>query len=67
MNKNLIGIILILIGFIIVFATLSLNTIYVLADATGLQICYLLVVIGGIFMMLGVYILAERFKGWARR
>jgi len=67
LRKSMIGLILTIIGVVIIFLTLSLNTMDVFLDSDAMYTCYLMLLIGGVFLMLGTFILAERLKGWARR
>ena len=67
MNKNMIGLILTGVGFLIIVITLSLFTFEVFYDIDAMGVCQLSLAIGGLLLFLGIFILVERFKGWARR
>jgi hypothetical protein len=67
MSKSLIGWILTLIGFIIIVATIYMNQSTSIFDVDASQVNYLLVVIGGFLVLIGIFILSKRFDLWAGR
>ena len=67
MSKSLIGWILTIIGIIIIVATIYMNQSTSIFDVEASQVFYLLVVIGGFLVLIGIFILSKRFDLWAGR
>lgn len=67
MNKSLIGLIITIIGFIIFVSTGYIFQTTSIFDTDAMNVCYIMVLISGTLMMVGIFIMAERLKQWIRR